>query len=132
MDRGRFRFEKGSLSNGPQLGRSQDMSSEMVHKGIGISILVMSQATIASSPNQVVHLSATLSLDTGLDNFNTTSPLYLIPRPPSPKSTCSDPLPLLCLHNEDWWDPAVGNFSLIEATRKRFRAEFRKLGRNIR
>ena len=108
------------------------MSSEMVHKGIGISILVMGQATTASSPAQVVHLNPTLSLDTGLDNLNTTSPLYLIPRPPSPKSTCSDHLPLLCLHNEDWWDPAVGNSNLIEATRKRFRAEFGKLGRNIR
>ena len=50
VDRGRFRFEIGSLSNGPQLGRSQDISSEMAYEGIGISMLATGQATIAPSP----------------------------------------------------------------------------------
>ena len=50
VDRGRFRFEIRSLSNGPQLGRSQDMSSEMAHEGIGISMLAMGQATTTPSP----------------------------------------------------------------------------------
>lgn len=78
------------------------MSSEMAHEGISISMLVTSQATIALSPTQDVHLSPTLSLDTSLDNLNITDLFYLIPGPPSPNSTCSNPLPLSCLHNEDW------------------------------
>lgn len=49
------------------------MSSEMAHEGIGISMLAMGQATTAPSLTQEVHLSLTLSLDTCLDNLNTTN-----------------------------------------------------------
>lgn len=105
------------------------MPSEMTHEGIGPA---SGLASTAPSPIWEGHISLALSLDVGLDNLNTTGPFSLGPGPTSPNSTCLDPLPILCLHNEDWWDPAVGNSSLIEATRNRFRVEFGKLGRNIR
>ena len=132
VDRGRFRCDIGSSSNGPQLQRPQTLPSEMSQASNGNPILGTGQATIVLGPTQEAYLGLVVSLDMGLENLNTWVHLSLGLGPPLPISTCLDPYPILCLQDEEWWDSTAGNPGTTKATRKRFKIEFGKLGRNIR
>ena len=132
VDRGRFRCEIGSLSNGPQLQRPQTLPYEMSQSSNGNPILGTGEATIVLGPTQEAYLGLVVSLDMGLENLNTRVRLSLGLGPPLPISTCLDPYPILCLQDEEWWDFAASNPGITKATRKRFKIEFGKLGRNIK
>ena len=95
VDRGRFRFEIGSSSNGPQLLRPQALPTEVVQDGNSNLTMGMGHIGTASGPNQEAYISPTVSLDMGLENLNIQDPLSLGLGPPSPISTCSNPFPLL-------------------------------------
>ena len=81
---------------------------------------------------QSISQSLTRSLDTRLDNLNNLSPISPGPGPPSPRSVCSDPYPLLEKQKEEFKDLNSTNSTTSVVSRKRFRVEFGRLGRNIR
>ncbi|KAK7855292.1 hypothetical protein CFP56_028759 [Quercus suber] len=132
VNRGRFKFEIGSSSNGPQLLRTQVLPTKVVQDGNSNLTMGMGHIGTGSGPNQEAYIGPTVSLDTGLDNLNIPDPLSLRPGLPLPISTCSNPFPLLSQQDGKLWESNTSNHGITKATRKRFRVEFGKLRRNIR
>ncbi|KAL0000864.1 hypothetical protein SO802_014645 [Lithocarpus litseifolius] len=124
-------FEIVGPSTGPSIRRSQDLAHEVKHARGSRTFLEAGQTHNVShfvpDPNQEAVQHQAISLDTGLREINISKLYALGPGPPSPTSAQSDPIS--CLHCNEWLENTSGIYG---ASRKRFRVEFGKLGRNIR
>nr|POF00424.1 hypothetical protein CFP56_77832 [Quercus suber] len=123
VNRGRARFERGNSSLGlnlDSLDRTTSPRTELGQRGNVIS------ATQNNSQG------LTRSLDTGLDNLNSLSPISPGPGPPSPGLAYSDPYPFSELQKDQMKELNPRNSTASDVSGKRLRVEFGRLGRNIR
>ena len=124
VNRGRARFERGNSSLGLNLQDSLDRTTspgtELGQRGNVIS------ATQNNSQD------LTRSLDMGLDNLNSLSPISPSPSPPSPGLAYSVPYPFSELQKDEIKELNPRNSAASDVSRKRFRVEYGRLGRNIR
>ena len=124
VNRGMVRFEKGSFSLGQNLQSPLDRDTNL-----GIEL---GQTSIVKNAPRSISQSLTRSLDTRLDNLNNLSPISPSPGPPSPGSAYSDLYPLSLKQKEEIKDLNLTNSTTSVVSRKSFRVEFGRLGRNIR
>ena len=121
VNRGRCRFERGNSS--VNLNRREELKNTT-------NVVGETYGDFATPQNR--GLGRTRSLDLGLELGMNSSPLSIAPDPSSPMTTRSDLGPQMEVQKEENWKVVPIKTSATTESRKQFRVEIGRLGRNIR
>lgn len=130
VDRGRFRFEVGDSSNGPQLFRIEAQSNNLSNPQ-DTSTQHPEPTRTDHGPNIGEKLGPCPVRDAGIRTLSNLGPISFESSNPSPISMRSNPYPLSCFNGGERSKPATKQNPRNRTHRKRFHKEIGRLGRNI-